>query len=242
MRCALSFLLVTCNGASVAPPPPAALAPPLSPPLPPPLPPPPSAPPEDCSLLTSTHGSLRCVQVFVHSEVDVCSRQSAATCEKAAADRASSEGEDCVTTSAEGSGGFMWGMTLSIVCDIVISIGLAVQKVAHNRLAAAAKKEAAPQLNPEASTVGLAEATTTGAKVLTVYSMKTWWLGMALTIFGEVGNFVAYGDINTPASVVTAVGCVGVISNVVIATGFLGKRDENGVLSRQRTRPMRQYS
>ena len=164
------------------------------------------------------------MQIFVHSELDVCTQQSTATCEKAAADRARSEGESCVDTSAEGGGGFMWGMMLSIVCDILISVGLAVQKVAHNRLAAAAKKEPTPQLNPEASTIGLAESTSTGAKVPTVYSMKTWWLGMGLTIFGEVGNFVAYGDINTPASVVTAVGCVGVISNVVIATGFLGEQ------------------
>jgi drug/metabolite transporter (DMT)-like permease len=48
----------------------------------------------------------------------------------------------------------------------------------------------------------------------------------------QVGNFVAYGDKNTPASVVTAVGCVGVIANLIISTVWLGepfrKRDVIG--------------
>ena len=39
-------------------------------------------------------------------------------------------------------------------------------------------------------------------------------------ISGEVGNLVAYGDAGT-AAVITAVGCVGVVANLFIATLFL---------------------
>jgi len=40
-------------------------------------------------------------------------------------------------------------------------------------------------------------------------------------IFGELGNLAAYADPNTPAAVVTAVGCVGVIASWFISTIFL---------------------
>lgn len=58
------------------------------------------------------------------------------------------------------------------------------------------------------------------------------WRCLTSLPLGQVGNFVAYGDKNTPASVVTAVGCVGVIANLVISTVWLGepfrKRDVFG--------------
>ena len=47
------------------------------------------------------------------------------------------------------------------------------------------------------------------------FKLRVWWAGIILVLGGEVGNLLAYGDPNTPASVVTAVGCVGVISNAV---------------------------
>jgi len=198
----------------------------VAPAAPPPAFPPPLAPEEACHSLTSTHGSLTCVQVYVHSKVDVCTHQAAATCDRAAAQWAENTGDECVTVDAQGGGGFMWGMTLSIVCDIIISIGLAVQKVAHNRLASKKSGALAPDRpsNGSQRVVTPPCAVPPTAEKKTVYGTPVWWIGMLLTIGGEVGNFVAYGDVNTPASVVTAVGCVGVISNVVIATGFLGER------------------
>ena len=105
------------------------------PPPPPPLQPPPLRPPADCSRFTSTHGSLECVQQYVHSVPEVCIAQSESVCRNAAAQLAQSEGDECVTTTEEGeSGGFMWGMWVSIFGDIIISIGLALQKVSapHN--------------------------------------------------------------------------------------------------------------
>eukprot|EP00966_Prymnesium_polylepis_P297658 6877339-Prymnesium_polylepis.1 len=62
-------------------------------------------------------------------------------------------------------------MVLSIVGDIVISIGLALQKVAHNRLAAA-KEEGATRAESsvaERSTIGLADESAAAAR--TVYRM-----------------------------------------------------------------------
>ena len=104
----------------------------------------------------------------------------------------------------------MWGMILSLVGDVIISVGLALQKVAHNRLKArdgAVKKTAHLR-------------------------MPVWWAGFFGMLVGEICNFVAYGDSNTPASVVTAVGCVGIIANNFIATLCLGepfrKRDALG--------------
>ena len=63
--------------------------------------------------------------------------------------------------------------------------------------------------------------------------MKTWWIGLLLTIFAEIGNFAAYGDPSTPSSVVASLGCVAVISNTFISAFFLGEglrtRDIGGV-------------
>ena len=48
-----------------------------------------------------------------------------------------------------------------------------------------------------------------------------WVIGLLGMISGEVGNLAAYGDAGTPAAVITAVGCVGVVANLFIATLFL---------------------
>lgn len=98
-------------------------------------------------------------------------------------------------------GGFPWGMAISIGADIIISVGLAMQKAGHNRI------EAAKAANPDA----VGEAT----------QLRVWRLGLLCMVCGEVGNLAAYADPNTPAAVVTAVGCVGVISSWFISTIFL---------------------
>ena len=153
--------------------------------------------------------------------------QSEAVCRNAAEQAATAIGDLCVTTSdAEGTG-FMWGMVLSVVGDIIISVGLALQKVAHNRRAAAFRKGVVGCSLEEGAHTEMSstapDPATEPEETGSVYGMPVWWLGMVLTISGEIGNFAAYGDVNTPASVVTSVGCVGVITNVIIATTFLGE-------------------
>lgn len=59
-----------------------------------------------------------------------------------------------------------------------------------------------------------------------------WWLGLVLMIIGEAGNFLAYGF--APASIVSPLGVVALISNCLIAPLMLKehfrKRDFGGVL------------
>ncbi|KAH8653393.1 magnesium transporter NIPA-domain-containing protein, partial [Xylariales sp. PMI_506] len=59
-----------------------------------------------------------------------------------------------------------------------------------------------------------------------------WWLGQVLMTVGEMGNFLAYGF--APASIVSPLGVVALISNCVIAPIFFGEmfraRDFWGVL------------
>jgi magnesium transporter len=52
-----------------------------------------------------------------------------------------------------------------------------------------------------------------------------WWFGLFLMIFGEVGNFTAYGF--APASMVAPLGTVAVVSNVFIAITFLKEKLRN---------------
>ncbi|TGZ85613.1 DUF803-domain-containing protein, partial [Ascodesmis nigricans] len=59
-----------------------------------------------------------------------------------------------------------------------------------------------------------------------------WWLGLILMFFGECGNFLAYGF--APASIVSPLGVVALVSNCVIAPVMLKEpfraRDAVGVL------------
>ncbi|KAK6950416.1 hypothetical protein Daesc_008744 [Daldinia eschscholtzii] len=50
----------------------------------------------------------------------------------------------------------------------------------------------------------------------------SWWLGQVLMTVGEMGNFLAYGF--APASIVSPLGVVALISNCVIAPMFFGER------------------
>jgi len=50
----------------------------------------------------------------------------------------------------------------------------------------------------------------------------SWWIGQVLMTVGEMGNFLAYGF--APASIVSPLGVVALISNCVIAPLFFGER------------------
>ncbi|KAI1116188.1 DUF803-domain-containing protein [Nemania sp. NC0429] len=66
----------------------------------------------------------------------------------------------------------------------------------------------------------------------TYLKSPSWWAGQVLMTIGEMGNFLAYGF--APASIVSPLGVVALISNCVIAPLFFGevfrKRDFWGVL------------
>ncbi len=49
-----------------------------------------------------------------------------------------------------------------------------------------------------------------------------WWAGIVLMIFGEAGNFIAYGF--APASIVSPLGVVALVSNCIIAPVLLKER------------------
>ncbi|KAI0603334.1 magnesium transporter NIPA-domain-containing protein [Biscogniauxia sp. FL1348] len=66
----------------------------------------------------------------------------------------------------------------------------------------------------------------------TYLKSPSWWAGQVLMTVGEMGNFLAYGF--APASIVSPLGVVALISNCVIAPMFFGevfrKRDFWGVV------------
>ncbi|KAI0014044.1 DUF803-domain-containing protein [Xylariaceae sp. FL0662B] len=70
-------------------------------------------------------------------------------------------------------------------------------------------------------------------KAATTYlKSPSWWVGQVLMTIGEMGNFLAYGF--APASIVSPLGVVALISNCVIAPIFFGevfrRRDFWGVI------------
>ena len=160
---------------------------------------------EGCT--ASTHGGGDCTAVYLPKDQALCELHANTSCQLAHdefvdAVQGSCPGDANVQNNSEG---FPWGIMVSIVADIIISVGLALQKVAHNRIKR--KFEEMPK----------------DAKYPPMTSEPVWWLGILLTVGGEIGNFLAYGDPSTPATVVTAVGCVGVISNMFISVLFLGE-------------------
>jgi len=89
------------------------------------------------------------------------------------------------------------GCVLSIGGNLLISISLNIQKYVHiknNRL-----------------------------QVPLHYTLlPLWWFGLTLMVFGELGNFVAFGL--APASMVAPLGTTTVIANMVIAVVFLKEK------------------
>jgi hypothetical protein len=93
-------------------------------------PPPPTQPIEVCSE-TSTHGfgglgTQGCVLMYVHYDATLCSAQAPGLCAAAAL-----KAPTCISANAGGGGGVMVGMIISIIADIIISVGLALQKVCN---------------------------------------------------------------------------------------------------------------
>lgn len=140
-----------------------------------------------------------------------------------------------VYTCEDAHGAFPWGIVVAVIADTIISVGLALQKVAHNRVEAKIamskklmvsrkEEEAVATKRGKEAPPGRTLAEMKTDKAPTYPKEQVWWAGIALTIGAEIGNFAAYGDPNTPASVVASMGCVAVISNWMIATLFLGEK------------------
>jgi len=115
-----------------------------------------------------------------------------------------------------------WGFFVALVADVCISFGLAMQKVANTRIQRrlSALAQGAPEVQRDPTFTDL-------------LSEPTWLMGISLTVGSEIGNFAAYGDPNTPSSIVASLGCVCVLCNWLLATLWLKEpfrvRDIGGV-------------
>lgn len=108
-----------------------------------------------------------------------------------------SDGSCRIEASQEFSGKAWIGVLLSLVGDIIINIGMNAMKHAHN--------------------INTDPVTEKPIKHFTLISW--WWIGILGIVGGEVGNLIAYGY--APASIVTPIGSIGVVTNVVITTFVL---------------------
>ena len=154
-------------------------------------------------------------------------------------------------TAPDTTDGFHWGMLVAIFANFCTSIGLALQKTAHNRIhdrrVMVAKSRRVSRYADEQMTKELRGTSGLGGGELALvvedddarqveeaqaegtpsdggYTKEPiWWAGILTTIGSEIGNFAAYGDKNTATSVIASLGCVSVISNWLIASFFLGE-------------------
>jgi len=103
----------------------------------------------------------------------------------------------CTPGEAGGGKSTIWiGIILSLVADIIVNIGMNSMKHAHNI-----------HTSPD------------GSPIKSFLAVPWWWIGVIGIVGGEVGNVVAYGY--APASIVTPMGAVGVLTNVIITTYVL---------------------
>ena len=91
-------------------------------------------------------------------------------------------------------------MLLAVIGNIIINIGMNSMKHAHNI-----------NSDPE-----------TGKPIKHFARIPWWWIGMLGIVGGEVGNLIAYGY--APASIVTPIGSIGVVTNVILTTFVLKER------------------
>ena len=146
---------------------------------------------------TPSGEGLGCFRAWANYNVSACPQEAATVC---LTGLHSPPAPPPAAPPLESSGGFAYGAILSVCCDIVIAIGLGLQKKGHMRTMAQPEDERGP-----------------------VFRQPVWVAGLACMIGGEIGNLLAYGDPETPTAVVTSVGCIGVVANLFISTVFLGE-------------------
>jgi len=151
--------------------------------------------------------------------------------------------------SAEPSTSTLIGVGISVAGNLLISVALNLQKLAHRRVAHGAMPSATKRRmsRPESSPLmdhaalpndGYCSAAQPAASrpqyaayPLSYLSSPLWWLGFVLMSAGELGNFVSYGF--APASLVAPLGTVALVGNCLAAPILLGeefqKRDWLGI-------------
>ncbi|CAO3594569.1 unnamed protein product [Absidia cylindrospora] len=128
------------------------------------------------------------------------------------------------------------GITLSITGNVLISIALNVQKLAHNKLSHQKHQEKrfTTYYSSTNQSISSLESGTNNEDVFqydhhklmdhdTRYLLsKTWWLGILLMVLGEMGNFMAYGF--APASTIAPLGTATLVSNAILAPCLLDEQ------------------
>ncbi|ORY76361.1 magnesium transporter NIPA-domain-containing protein [Protomyces lactucae-debilis] len=104
------------------------------------------------------------------------------------------------------------GPLLSICGNVVVSLSLNVQRLAHKKLDTAAGLGSQDSRDPDG-------ASEKGSSYL---RSGWWWAGMILMVIGETGNFLAYAF--APASIVAPLGTTALIANVFLAPLLLKER------------------
>lgn len=99
--------------------------------------------------------------------------------------------------SEENNGQIYLGVILAVIGNVLISCALNVQKYSHNKNAASETKKQ-------------------------YIKRPLWWAGMLLMLFGELGNFLAYGMAS--ASLIAPLGTVALVTNALIAPFVLKER------------------
>ncbi|KAK6430595.1 hypothetical protein LTR95_013250 [Oleoguttula sp. CCFEE 5521] len=137
------------------------------------------------------------------------------------------------------------GIVIAMVGNVLISLALNTQRYAHMRLSKERDQAESKRKSEEASASGetvplLSKHTDSEDKEKDDEAEKSksylrspiWWIGITLMTVGEAGNFIAYGF--APASVVSPLGVVALVSNCLIAPLLLHERfrlrDGAGVL------------
>lgn len=109
------------------------------------------------------------------------------------------------------------GISVTIASNVLISLALNCQKLAHMRLEEEAQESSASPTHLDVPT----EQTplVDDAPRASYLRSKLWWTGFGLMGLGESGNFLSYGF--APASIVAPLGAVSLLSNVIIAPALL---------------------
>lgn len=141
------------------------------------------------------------------------------------------------------------GVVIAILGNILISVALNIQRYAHIRLqrererngsaeeerdrrgregntgrsvAAEGGEEDDSDSDNDSDSDSSTSTSTSATSRPSYLSSPFWWAGQALFAIGECGNFIAYGF--APASIVSPLGVVALVSNCIIAPVILKER------------------
>ena len=113
------------------------------------------------------------------------------------------------------------GVTISLVANLLINVGLNIQKIAHDRQTEAREgREVKGEGARDSRSPGSHHST--GADTDAFCSFR-WVAGLIIQLTGESGNMVAYSFAAT--SIIAPLGAVGLVANLVIATVSLNLRN-----------------